>query len=141
LTDDTLRRNIAFGLPAEQIDEDAVLRAVQLAQLDRFVNELPEGLSTVVGERGIRLSGGQRQRIGIARALYHRPSVLVLDEATSSLDGDKEQAVMEAIEGLSGKMTILIVAHRLTTVRNCTFLVELEDGVISRTGSYAEVTN
>ena len=140
LTDDTLRRNIAFGLPAEQIDEDAVLRAVQLAQLDRFVNELPEGLSTIVGERGIRLSGGQRQRIGIARALYHRPSVLVLDEATSSLDSDKEQAVMEAIEGLSGKMTILIVAHRLTTVRNCKFLVELEGGVISRTGSYAEVT-
>ncbi len=141
LTDDTLRRNIAFGLPAEQIDEEAVLRAVRSAQLDRFVSELPEGLDTVVGERGIRLSGGQRQRIGIARALYHSPSVLVLDEATSALDGDTEQAVMEAIDSLSGKLTILIVAHRLTTVRNCTFLVELDGGEISRMGSYAEITN
>lgn len=141
LTDDTLRRNIAFGFPDEQIDEDAVLRAVSSAQLNRFVRELPEGLDTVVGERGIRLSGGQRQRIGIARALYNSPSVLVLDEATSALDGGTEQAVMEAIDSLSGNLTLLIVAHRLTTVRNCTFLVELDRGEISRTGSYAEITN
>ncbi|MBK9446935.1 MAG: ABC transporter ATP-binding protein [Betaproteobacteria bacterium] len=139
LTDDTLRRNIAFGLPAAQIDETVVQRAIQSAQLDRFVSELPQGLDTVVGERGIRLSGGQRQRIGIARALYHSPSVLVLDEATSALDNDTEQAVMEAIDSLSGKLTILIVAHRVTTVRNCSFIVELDKGGIKRIGSYAEV--
>lgn len=139
LTDDTLRRNIAFGLPSDEIDETAVLNAIRSAQLDRFVSELSQGLDTVVGERGVRLSGGQRQRIGIARALYHNPSILVLDEATSALDGDTEQAVMEAIDSLSGKLTILIVAHRLTTVRNCTFLVELNGGEISSIGSYSDV--
>lgn len=139
LTDDTLRRNIAFGLASDQVDEEAVLRAVRSAQLDRLIEDLPDGLDTIVGERGIRLSGGQRQRIGIARALYHNPSMLVLDEATSALDGDTEQAVMEAIDSLSGKLTILIVAHRLTTVRNCTFLVELDGGKISRTGAYHDI--
>lgn len=139
LTDDTLRRNIAFGLPNEQIDEDAVLRAIRSAQLDQFVGELSQGLDTIVGERGVRLSGGQRQRIGIARALYHSPSVLVLDEATSALDGETEQAVMEAIDSLSGKLTILIVAHRVSTLRNCTRIVELEAGQIKRVGAYAEI--
>ena len=139
LTDDTLRRNIAFGLPIEQIDEEAVLRAIKSAQLDQFVSEHSQGLDTMVGERGIRLSGGQRQRIGIARTLYHSPSVLVLDEATSALDGDTEQAVMEAIDGLSGKLTILIVAHRVSTLKNCTQIVELEAGRINRLGTYDEV--
>jgi ABC-type multidrug transport system fused ATPase/permease subunit len=139
LTDDTLRRNIAFGLPNEQIDEEAVLRAIRSAQLDKFVDELSQGLDTIVGERGVRLSGGQRQRIGIARALYHGPSVLVLDEATSALDGETEQAVMEAIDSLSGKLTILIVAHRVSTLKNCTQIVEMESGEVRRVGSYAEI--
>ncbi|APW44196.1 ABC transporter ATP-binding protein [Rhodoferax saidenbachensis] len=139
LTDDTLRRNIAFGLPNEQIDEKAVLQAIQSAQLDEFVDELSQGLDTMVGERGIRLSGGQRQRIGIARALYHSPSVLVLDEATSALDGDTEQAVMEAIDSLSGKLTILIVAHRVPTLKNCTQIVELKSGKIAKIGAYRDI--
>ncbi len=139
LTDDTLRRNIAFGLSNEQIDEEAVLRAIQSAQLDQFVGELAQGLDTMVGERGIRLSGGQRQRIGIARALYHGPSVLVLDEATSALDGDTEQAVMQAIDSLSGKLTILIVAHRVSTLKNCTQIVELKSGKIAKIGAYRDI--
>ena len=131
LTDDTLRRNVAFGLPDEEINEAAVVRAIRAAQLDEFVGSLPEGLNTVVGERGIRLSGGQRQRIGIARALYHDPSVLVLDEATSALDTATEQGVMEAVSALHGTKTILIVAHRLSTVAHCDRLYRLEQGRIA----------
>lgn len=139
LTDDTLRRNIAFGLPNEQIDEAAVLRAVQSAQLEQFVSELVQGLDTVVGERGIRLSGGQRQRIGIARALYHDPPILVLDEATSSLDTETESGVMEAVQALQGKKTLLIVAHRLSTVEHCDWLYRLEQGRVVEYGSAREV--
>lgn len=128
LTDDTLRSNVAFGLPKEQIDEAAVWRAIKAAQLEEFVSELPQGLETIVGERGIRLSGGQRQRIGIARALYHDPPVLVLDEATSSLDTDTERGVMDAVRALHGDKTILIVAHRLSTVEHCDLLFRLEKG-------------
>jgi ABC-type multidrug transport system fused ATPase/permease subunit len=128
LTDDTLRRNIAFGMLDNQIDESAVLAAIQAAQLDRFVESLPDGLSTVVGERGVRLSGGQRQRIGIARALYRNPAVLVLDEASSALDSNTEHSVMEAVDALHGEKTILIVAHRLSTVEKCDRLFRLEDG-------------
>lgn len=128
LTDDSLRRNVAFGLSSDQIDESAVWRAIQAAQLEEFVNGLPEKLDTVVGERGIRLSGGQRQRIGIARALYHDPAVLVLDEATSSLDTATERGVMEAVRALHGDKTIFIVAHRLSTVEHCDFLFRLEKG-------------
>ncbi len=134
LTDDTLRHNIAFGLPEEQIEEDRVWMAIQLAQLADFVHALPDGVETMVGERGVRLSGGQRQRIGIARALYHDPPVLVLDEATSSLDTDTEKGVMEAVRALSGKKTIIIIAHRLTTVEHCDRLYELKCGVIEREG-------
>lgn len=141
LTDDTLRRNIAFGLSDDQIDEVAVLRAIRAAQLDQFVGKLTLGLDTLVGERGVRLSGGQRQRIGIARALYHSPSVLVLDEATSALDGVTEQDVMEAINNLSGELTILIVAHRMSTLKNCTQIVELAAGKIKRVGLYAEIVD
>ncbi|MBL4819066.1 MAG: ABC transporter ATP-binding protein [Deltaproteobacteria bacterium] len=132
LTDDTLRRNVAFGLANEQINEEAVQRSIRAAQLDRFVADLPQGLDTLVGERGIRLSGGQRQRIGIARALYHDPSVLVLDEATSSLDTETEQGVMEAVKALQGDKTILIVAHRLSTVAHCKCLYRLECGELVR---------
>ncbi len=139
LTDDTLRRNIAFGLSNEQIDDGAVMRAVQSAQLSDYVNGLEHGLNTLVGERGVRLSGGQRQRVGIARALYHEPTFLVLDEATSALDEDTERAVMEAIDDLHGKLTILMVAHRITTLKNCTQIVELGDGRIKRTGTYPEI--
>lgn len=135
LTDDTLRRNVAFGLPNEQIDEAAVWRAIRSAQLEEFVRSLPQGLDTFVGERGIRLSGGQRQRIGISRALYHDPAVLVLDEATSSLDTATERGVMEAVRALHGTKTILIVAHRLSTVGHCDRLYRIEHGKVVREGS------
>jgi ABC-type multidrug transport system fused ATPase/permease subunit len=128
LIDDSLRRNIAFGLPDERIDEAAIRRAMDAAQLAQFVGQLPEGLDTVVGERGVRLSGGQRQRIGIARALYHNPSILVLDEATSSLDSETEHGVMQAINALHGTKTILIVTHRLGTLEYCDQVVRLERG-------------
>lgn len=128
LTDDTLRRNIAFGLPVEQIEEAAVCRALHAAQLEKFVSDLPRGLDTLVGERGIRLSGGQRQRIGIARALYHDPPVLVLDEATSSLDNATERDVMDAVRALQGSKTLIIVAHRLSTIERCDRLYRLEQG-------------
>lgn len=139
LSDDTLRRNVAFGLPTEQIDETAVWRAIQAAQLEQFVNDLPQGLDTLVGERGVRLSGGQRQRIGIARALYHDPSVLVLDEATSSLDVDTEREVMAAVRALQGDKTLIIVAHRLSTVEQCDYLFRLEKGRVVEEGDAAVV--
>ena len=139
LTDDTLRRNVAFGLPNDQIDETAVGRAIHAAQLERFVNDLPLGLDTVVGERGVRLSGGQRQRIGIARALYHDPSVLVLDEATSSLDTETERGVMEAVRALKGDKTLIIVAHRLSTVKHCDRLFRLEKGRVVEEGRTLEM--
>ncbi|MDT8375573.1 MAG: ABC transporter ATP-binding protein [Mariprofundaceae bacterium] len=139
LTDDTLRCNVAFGLPDDQIDEEAVIRAVQAAQLEQFVNDLPQGLDTNVGERGVRLSGGQRQRIGIARALYHDPQVLVLDEATSSLDTATEQSVMQAVQALQGDKTILIVAHRLSTVEQCDHIFRLDRGCIVEEGKAGTV--
>ena len=132
LSDDTITRNIAFGIPDAQIDHDAVERAARVANIHGFIaHELPEGYATVVGERGIRLSGGQRQRLGIARALYHCPSLLVLDEATSALDYDTEAAVMEAIHRLAGETTIIMITHRLAiTGRNCDALYQVEDGVV-----------
>lgn len=139
LTDDTLRRNIAFGVPDALIDETAVLRVVRATQLESMVSELPNGLGTVVGERGIRLSGGQRQRIGIARALYHDPAVLVLDEATSSLDTDTEREVMETVRALRGDKTLVIVAHRFSTVAHCDRLLRLERGRIVEEGEAATV--
>ena len=139
LTDDTLRRNVAFGLNDENIDDDLVREAIHLAQLQEFVSTLPDGLETVVGERGVRLSGGQRQRIGIARALYHKPSVLVLDEATSSLDTPTEHGVMQAVQALQGSKTVIIVAHRLSTVEYCDRLYRIEDSRITEEGTFAEV--
>jgi ATP-binding cassette, subfamily B, bacterial PglK len=139
LTDDTLRRNIAFGLIDDEIDEQAVLRAISAAQLEQFVSELSGGLDTNVGERGIRLSGGQRQRIGIARALYHDPAVLILDEATSSLDMETEYGVMDAVNSLHGKKTVIIVAHRLSTVESCDFLFRLEHGKVVDQGESSVV--
>jgi len=139
LTDDTLRRNIAFGLEDAEIDERQLHIAVRMAQLEKFVATLPRGLETVVGERGVRLSGGQRQRVGIARALYHEPEILVFDEATSALDNQTERAVIGAIESLRGEKTLLIVAHRLSTVRGCDRLVFLRDGRIAGCGSFDEL--
>ena len=130
LTDDTLRRNVAFGLSSDRIDDAAVRRAIHAAQLDQFITELPEGIETIVGERGVRLSGGQRQRIGIARALYHDPAVLVLDEATSALDTATERGVMAAVRALRGEKTLIIVAHRTSTVEHCDRLYRLEQGSI-----------
>ena len=131
LSDDTIRNNVAFGIMEEDINEQAVLEALDKAQLLEFIDALPEGLNTMVGDRGVRLSGGQRQRIGIARALYHNPEILVLDEATSALDNETEAAVMEAVEGLRGKHTIIIIAHRLTTIRNADIIYEVCDGKIT----------
>lgn len=139
LTDDTLRRNIAFGLPHELIDDVAVKRAIHAAQLEDFISSLSDGMETIVGERGIRLSGGQRQRIGIARALYHDPDVLVLDEATSALDTDTEYRVMRAVMALHGKKTIIIVAHRLSTVEHCDRLYRLDQGRVVEEGTPAEM--
>ena len=141
LTDDTLRRNVAFGLPEDEIDESAVRVALCLAQLEEFVSSLPEGGNTMVGERGVRLSGGQRQRIGIARALYNNPEVLVLDEATSSLDTETEHEVMKAVQALQGDKTVIIVAHRLSTVEYCDRLYRLDAGRIVDEGTFDEVMN
>lgn len=132
LSDDTIRNNIAFGIHEDQIDEEAVRTALKKAQLAEFVDTLPDGLDTIVGDRGVRLSGGQRQRIGIARALYHDPEILVLDEATSALDNETETAVMEAIESLQGSKTMIIIAHRLTTIQNADIIYEVGDGKVTK---------
>ena len=129
LMDDSIRANIAFGIPEAEIDDAAVGKALQEAQLDRFVHALPEGADTVIGDRGVKLSGGQRQRIGIARALYRKPSVLILDEATSALDNETEKEVMEAIDGLHGTRTLIVIAHRLSTIKKCDRIYEVENGV------------
>jgi ATP-binding cassette, subfamily B, bacterial PglK len=139
LTDDTLRRNIALGVPDEQIDDQALCEAVKLAQLEGFVAELPRGLETAVGERGVRVSGGQRQRIAIARALYRKPEVLIFDEGTSALDNATEAQLMQSIEALRGKHTIILVAHRLSTVRYSDRIVFLEHGRVTGLGSFEQL--
>ena len=130
LSDDSIRNNIAFGIKPEDIDEDALNKAIDDAQLREFIDMLPLGLDTMVGDRGVRLSGGQRQRIGIARALYHNPEVLILDEATSALDNETETAVMNSIESLKGYKTMIIIAHRLTTIRNADKIYQIENGTV-----------
>lgn len=139
LADTTIAENIAFGVASDQIDHGRVRQAAQKAQIAETVESWDKQYGTLVGERGVRLSGGQRQRIGIARALYKRADVIVFDEATSALDNDTELAVMQAIESLGDDLTILIVAHRLTTLKNCSQIVELSNGTISRTGAYQEI--
>ncbi len=131
LSDDTIRRNIAYGIQDSEIDDPRVWKAVEEAQLKTFVESLEKGIETEVGERGVRLSGGQRQRIGIARALYNNPDILVLDEATSALDNDTETAVMEAINRLQGNKTLIIIAHRLTTIKSCDAIYEVNDGNVT----------
>ncbi len=139
LSDSTLTGNIAFGIPERQVDLSRVRWAAKLAQLAEFIEGLPAGYDTYVGERGIRLSGGQRQRIGIARALYKNASVIVFDEATSALDNATEREVMAAIEGLSGDFTIILIAHRLSTVERCDLVVELSQGRVVAQGRYTEL--
>ncbi|MGE4239652.1 ABC transporter ATP-binding protein [Ramlibacter sp.] len=140
LADSTIAENIAFGVPPEKIDHSRVRGAAARAQLADAIESWPKGYQTVVGERGVRLSGGQRQRIGIARALYKGAAVMILDEATSALDNETEASVMQAIEGLDDDITILIIAHRLSTLRTCTQVFELDKGEIVRAGSYGDLT-
>ena len=132
LCDDTIRANVAFGEEKENVSDEWVWECLERAQMKEFVENLPEGLDTVTGENGVRLSGGQRQRIGIARALYTKPQFLVMDEATSSLDGETEQAIVQAINRLSGDITILIIAHRLSTIENCDIVYRIENGKAAR---------
>lgn len=139
LADSSIEENIAFGVPIDQIDPQRVRKSAQQAQIANSIESWPKQYQTFVGERGIRLSGGQRQRIGIARALYKKADVIIFDEATSALDNETEQAVMEAIEGLSEDLTLLIIAHRLTTLKNCTQIVELGEGGIKRAGTYQDI--
>lgn len=141
LSDDTVKNNIAFGIPEEEIDEERVWKCIKAAQLEKFVKELSDGVDTFIGERGVRLSGGQRQRIGIARALYSDPEVLVMDEATSSLDNVTEKFVINAIEKLKKGRTLIIIAHRLTTVKKCDKLYILKEGKIVAEGSYEDLLN
>ncbi|WP_073058869.1 ABC transporter ATP-binding protein [Fodinibius roseus] len=141
LADETLRANIAFGLPEDEIDDHKVMEAVRLAQLETMLNRMPDGLDTIVGEHGTRLSGGQRQRIGIARALYHDPKVLVMDEATSALDNITEKEITNAISSLKGERTLIMIAHRLTTVKNCDKLYFMEDGKIIQEGTYQDLVS
>jgi ABC-type multidrug transport system fused ATPase/permease subunit len=139
LIDDSIRKNVAFGIRDRDIDDARVTEALDAAQLSDFVSTLSAGVDTQVGERGVRLSGGQRQRIGIARALYHHPEVLLLDEATAALDMETERGVMDAIHRLKGSVTVIIVAHRMATVERCDRLYRLEQGRIVASGSYAEI--
>jgi ATP-binding cassette subfamily B protein len=139
LSDNSIEENIAFGVPKEEIDHERVKRCATQAQIAEIIETWPMKYQTNVGERGVRLSGGQRQRIGIARALYKKADVIIFDEATSALDNETEEAVIKAIEGLGNNLTILIIAHRLTTLRGCTQIVELDQGSISRIGSYQNI--
>lgn len=139
LADSTIKENIAFGLPEDEIDDQQVANAIDMSHLREFVDSLHKGINTVVGERGVQLSGGQRQRIGIARALYQNASVLILDEATSSLDGISEMLIMNAINDFFGKKTIVIIAHRLSTIKNCNTIYILEDGKILDSGTYDQL--
>jgi len=138
LADSTIEENIAFGVPKDQIDHSRVKLAAQQARIAESIESWPEKYETFVGERGIRLSGGQRQRIGIARAFYKQSSVIIFDEATSALDNETEEAVIQAIEGISKDITVLIIAHRLTTLKNCTQIIEVTEGGIKKKGTYQQ---
>jgi ABC-type multidrug transport system fused ATPase/permease subunit len=139
LLDDTLRRNIALGIPDRDIDEGRVRQAIHLARLEEVVADLPAGIDTMLGERGVRLSGGERQRVGIARALYHEPAVLVLDEATSALDTATEADVTRALRALQGEKIVLVIAHRLGTVRGCDRIALIVGGRVADCGTYDEL--
>lgn len=139
LVDDTVRHNVALGVDEEDIDDERVLKALDQAELRQIIEELPEGVDTVIGDRGLRLSGGQRQRVSLARAFYHRKSIIVMDEATSALDNETEKEIVDEINLLKGKTTLIVIAHRLTTVKNCDRIYRLERGKIIESGSYEQV--
>ncbi len=141
LADNSIKKNVAFGVEDDKIDDNLILEAIRLAQLENVVNDLPEGLETNIGERGVKFSGGQRQRIGIARALYHNPQILIMDEATSALDNITEKSIVQEIEALKGNRTIIVIAHRLTTVMNCDTIYFMDKGIIVDSGSYQELIN
>jgi ATP-binding cassette subfamily B protein len=141
LTDSTIEENIAFGVPKDRIDRARVVQAAQQAQIADSIDSWPKQYQTLVGERGVRLSGGQRQRIGIARALYKNADVIIFDEATSALDNETEHAVMQSIESLSTDLTLFIIAHRLTTLKSCTQIVELKGGKLHQLGSYQDIVS
>jgi ATP-binding cassette, subfamily B, bacterial PglK len=139
LSEESIAENIAFGIPKKLIDYERINKAIKLSHLDSLINSLEGGLSTMVGERGVQLSGGQRQRIGIARALYHKTNVFIFDEATSSLDGITEKSIMNAINDFKGNKTIILVAHRLKTIKNCDIIFFIEDGKLIDKGTYDEL--
>jgi len=141
LADSSITENIAFGVQKGCIDLERVKEAARKAQIEDMIDGWSEGYNTIVGERGVRLSGGQRQRIGIARALYKQTDIIIFDEATSALDAKTEQAVMSSIESLSDDLTVLIIAHRITTLKNCSKIVQLSNGHVSRICSYQEMIN
>jgi ABC-type multidrug transport system fused ATPase/permease subunit len=143
LSDDTIERNIAFGVPEHEIDFEQIKKVARLAQIDEFIeSQLPKAYKTFVGERGVRLSGGQRQRIGVARALYHGPDLLVFDEATSALDDETEKALIDSIERLSGQKTILMIAHRLSTLERADQTIRIEKGmIVTKTSQNSEIQN
>jgi len=132
VTDDTLRNNIALGVSEEDISDKKINIAIKLAQLKKFIESLPDKENTLVGENGVRISGGQKQRIGIARALYHNPEILIMDEATSSLDNETELEIMSDINSLHGKKTIIIITHRLSTVSGCDSLYKMENKILNK---------
>ena len=139
LADTSIAENIAFGVPSEEINILKVKEAAKKAEISDFIESKKDGYAEIVGERGVRLSGGQRQRIGIARALYKEASIIIFDEATSALDDETEKVVMEAIRNLGEELTLIIVAHRLTTLKNCSKIIELDQGKILKEGSYQEI--
>jgi ATP-binding cassette subfamily C protein len=139
LIDDSIRANVAFGIESKDIVDDQVWAALRVAQLEDFVRGLAQGLDTEIGERGVRMSGGQRQRLGIARALYHNPDLLILDEATSALDTATEREVSRAVQSLIGTKTLIVVAHRLSTLEKCDQVYRMVDGRVSASGSYQEI--
>ena len=141
LSDNSILENIAFGTPRSQIDLQQVKRVAHQAMLDGVIESWPLKYETVIGERGVRLSGGQRQRVGIARALYKKASVIILDEATSALDSQTEEEIMSAINRLQGNITMLIVAHRVSTLKSCDFICEIGNGIINRKGSFAKIVD
>jgi ATP-binding cassette subfamily B protein len=139
LADSSIAENIAFGVLPDQIDMDRVKKAASKAMISDFIESRKYNYNEIVGERGVRLSGGQRQRIGIARALYKKANIIIFDEATSALDNETEEIVMETIRNLGNDLTLIIVAHRLTTLKDCTKIIELQNGKISRTGSFQDI--
>ena len=139
LIDDSVRRNVAFGVPEQEIDDDRVWRALRQAQIETLVRSLPGALSAMVGQRGDRLSGGERQRLGIARALYRDPPVLVVDEGTANLDSETEAAIVETLAGLRGQKTIIVIAHKLPLVRNCDRIYLLRHGRLQNSGVYSDL--